>query len=372
MEAEEDVYGELEVKSHRVIGRDASREVERRPEAAREPREYIRFTSHKRIELDDVGKVARRSPENEQCKLVTESHSTLKSLYALDIFSAFTWAVAKSPGVSIEQDVEILPCKASSEDAWRFFTLRSSRLSNMALDIESTGLGSLEEVYFSIIPPLSAKQKLPQVQAIIELVREHTKQYEEQQQWHDATMKYRWLGQLAKTFPVTSADKDAKGRGGETPLHTAVEKGRQPIVRVLIANGAKMESENDENMTPLQKAVQRGKRKIAEQLIEAGANRQVRDKTGGTLLHMADCSDQMAKLLIQHGADMDARDNKGQTPLHIAAIAGRQATIKLLLASGADKEARDNDGRTPLDRARRDGTAMLLEAAIQIDKKRSL
>lgn len=43
----------------------------------------------------------------------------------------------------------------------------------------------------------------------------------------------------------------AKGQGGKTPLHWAVEQGRQAMVHMLLKNGAKVDAKDDMGRTPL-------------------------------------------------------------------------------------------------------------------------
>jgi ankyrin repeat protein len=60
----------------------------------------------------------------------------------------------------------------------------------------------------------------------------------------------------------------------------------------------------------------------------------------------------LVELLLAAGADVNAQnqnDHWGTTPLHAAAHANQKAIAALLLAHGADLEARDGNGKTPLD-----------------------
>lgn len=43
----------------------------------------------------------------------------------------------------------------SRESTWQSLALRNTQLSNMVQDIQSTGLGTLKDLYLGIIPPLS-------------------------------------------------------------------------------------------------------------------------------------------------------------------------------------------------------------------------
>jgi ankyrin repeat protein len=56
----------------------------------------------------------------------------------------------------------------------------------------------------------------------------------------------------------------------------------------------------------------------------------------------------VTELLLQRGACVDARDQDGETPLHGAARCWDLEAMRLLLDRGAEIDARDGQGRTPL------------------------
>ncbi|KAJ0385849.1 hypothetical protein COL922a_005554 [Colletotrichum nupharicola] len=71
----------------------------------------------------------------------------------------------------------------------------------MVREIEGSGLGNLADIYLSVIPPLSEKNKLPQADdAIIEMAREQAKQHEQLQNWEQATKIFVWLFRTANIF----------------------------------------------------------------------------------------------------------------------------------------------------------------------------
>ncbi|ETS87763.1 hypothetical protein PFICI_01591 [Pestalotiopsis fici W106-1] len=63
-------------------------------------------------------------------------------------------------------------------------------------------------------------------------------------------------------------------------------------------------------------------------------------------------STHMVKLLIENGANLETGNSEGRTPLSLAAGKGDRDIVEILLDAGADAEAVDDNGQTPLSRAR--------------------
>jgi hypothetical protein len=62
----------------------------------------------------------------------------------------------------------------------------------------------LDEIYVSLIPALSAENKLPDPSAVVELAHKHAKRYLVQQDWGKACKPYLWLSDIARSFPKDS------------------------------------------------------------------------------------------------------------------------------------------------------------------------
>ncbi|UZP40203.1 hypothetical protein NXS19_008019 [Fusarium pseudograminearum] len=94
--------------------------------------------------------------------LGNESYQSLKALYTMDLFSSFTRAMAKTMSAPIPGSAEEIQSKSDAEDAsWKIFTLRNNHLSKMIQNIHNTGLGSLDQIYLSIVTPLSREKDFP-------------------------------------------------------------------------------------------------------------------------------------------------------------------------------------------------------------------
>lgn len=172
------------------------------------------------------------------------------------------------------------------------------------------------------------------------------------------------------------------------PLHEAVhgvpyevrylwpEQGPEPNeaayccewMELLIANGADLNERDEHANTPLHTAIDRGKLELARLLIRHGADANTCNEFGTTPLHLAagDGRVDLVSTLLALGVEVNARDNDGDTPLHNAARGGHAKAVHLLLANGADIAVPNSRNRTPLDEAirhRHESAAQRLKAA---------
>ncbi len=120
-------------------------------------------------------------------------------------------------------------------------------------------------------------------------------------------------------------DKVFKAR--DDMLCRAVYKGDMEVIRLLIAAGVDVNAPTNrvyDRLTPLHVAVDNGRQDIVNALLKAGA------KT-------------------------NSQDNRGRTPLHYAVRMDDVEIVKALLKAGAKPKVRDKDGRSPRDLAREHG-----------------
>ena len=140
-----------------------------------------------------------------------------------------------------------------------------------------------------------------------------------------------------------------------TALHFAVIHDRLDIIECLTLHGhADVEKKDINGFTPFLRACNGSNFKAVKYLIQnCNANVDVRDKYGGTALHI--CCDKwyatdIGQFLISEcHANVETTDCKGRTPLHIACRHGKIDTVRYLIQDGhANVEATDNDGYNAL------------------------
>jgi ankyrin repeat protein len=148
---------------------------------------------------------------------------------------------------------------------------------------------------------------------------------------------------------LKTADVNARGAQGVTPLMNAAAFGSSDALAVLLEAGADVNARDDFAATPLLfGASDAAKVKL---LVERGADVNARSKAGRTPLTLAASTagaSAAARLLLERGAQVNVQDGMGLTPLMAAADAGGLASVQLLLAKGAMVEGKNTMGMTPL------------------------
>ena len=167
---------------------------------------------------------------------------------------------------------------------------------------------------------------------------------------------------VARFLIAEGADVNARDNIGATPLNFAIRaRVKKDMLELLIAKGADVNAKTERGQTPLHSACVRGEKDVVELLIGKGADITAKITSGSavgwTLLHFATASGQaeIAELLIAKGADIDSKASNGHTPLHIACERGHKDVAELLIAKGADMNAKDNKQQSALSLAKEQG-----------------
>jgi ankyrin repeat protein len=187
---------------------------------------------------------------------------------------------------------------------------------------------------------------------------------------------------IARNAPVNSTQPD-----GSTPLHWAVYRVDEELVKALLARGAKADVVNTYGSSPLAEAARVGNVNFVKLLLDAGADSNRANADGETPLMLAARTGMVnvAELLVRRGADVNARENfRNQTSLMWAAAGNHPEIVAFLISKGAEVNARAqaNDwanqmtseprvqyrptgGLTPLLYAARNGCRACVEALVK-------
>ncbi|OHW99989.1 ankyrin repeat protein [Colletotrichum incanum] len=142
---------------------------------------------------------------------------------------------------------------------------------------------------------------------------------------------------------------EAQNANDFTPLSVAARHGREAIVRMLVEQGADVDTMSNEYCTPLHQAASEGHDGVVRILIAAGADVDLQDKDDQTPLHagvMFEHETVVASLLAAD-ADVNIRDTEDCTPLHHAVKNENKIMVRDLLEAGADPTVISSTGETP-------------------------
>lgn len=173
--------------------------------------------------------------------------------------------------------------------------------------------------------------------------------------------------------PMGARDPNARGPGGKTPLHRAVDNDRYDTTEMLLLHNASVDAVDKYYWTPLHKAAEKGWYWITKLLLAYGANVNAIDKYGWTPLHRAAQNGHLRvatylvdmNATVDHGRaflghfyrDVNAFANQDGTPMHCAAYANHADIIDMLVSRNATIDAMDKYGWMPLHKAANGGRA---------------
>lgn len=193
--------------------------------------------------------------------------------------------------------------------------------------------------------------------------------------------------QLVRDLLARGAPACATEGGGDepSPLHVAAQLGHNGMVHALLLHGADRTAPDSEGRTPLHLAARGGHLSVVDLLLAAGTgvdyvnlrcyrDRDRNDRRGETALDLAAGRGHadVLKSLLGHGAAINAWDAAGLTALHRVAVAGGKEccgdgprSIDVLVDHEADLDARNGEGRTPLHFAAEKGRSDTLMALLE-------
>jgi len=154
---------------------------------------------------------------------------------------------------------------------------------------------------------------------------------------------------------------------GESVLYAAAQKGRTPVVQMLIKeHGLSANEAGIGNNTPLMAAAHQGHWNLVQYLCEAAADVNATNQIGWSPLFMASQMGHtpVVKFLLDKGADPNSTNHQGTAPLLMASLNGFAETITVLLDSGANINHTSLIGTTALHMASREGQVLAVKALI--------
>lgn len=141
------------------------------------------------------------------------------------------------------------------------------------------------------------------------------------------------------------ADINTRNDQGETALRIAAVNNDVPVARFLLDKGADPNMADIYGRSPLSRAAGEGYNALLKMLLAApDIQVDAQKKDGDTALRLAVIHNQLesARLLLAAGANPDIQNGEGNTPLIRAAADGNTEMVKLLLAHGANPHIRNN------------------------------
>src|SRR5204863_9084811 len=126
-------------------------------------------------------------------------------------------------------------------ETWSSPTFENAKLLRIAREIENTRLGTLDQVYLSIIPPLSRTSQLPD-EAMVDLVQWRVHEHEINFRWSKASKAYLKLLEMSEKRSPT-----------DRFVRRAVAAAIEFLIQATTGPPAEDPSEHDENGQDLKK-----------------------------------------------------------------------------------------------------------------------
>jgi ankyrin repeat protein len=163
------------------------------------------------------------------------------------------------------------------------------------------------------------------------------------------------LGLHTITRLLLDQGAEVNTRGGcyGNALHAASFQGYEQVVRMLLKAGADIDAQSGDYGNPLQAASYKGHKLIVEMLLENKANVNAQGGRYGNALQSASAAGHKAivQLLLDNGADVNEQGGLYSNALNAAAAESHTAIVELLLENSADASRHDSQRKSVLHHA---------------------
>ncbi|KAK6821027.1 ankyrin repeat-containing domain protein [Apiospora arundinis] len=139
------------------------------------------------------------------------------------------------------------------------------------------------------------------------------------------------------------------------------------MTRLAIEKSANADARGKYGRTPLSYTAQKGNEALAMLLHDSGANPWAEDQSHRPLFYaIRTATTEIRKPLIRHEGNFNARDHYGTTALSVAARFGLSDVLSHIWAFGnIDTTAADDFGRSPAWFANRQGHTQIMKALLE-------
>jgi len=159
---------------------------------------------------------------------------------------------------------------------------------------------------------------------------------------------------MAEYLLSLGADISVKDNNDRGPLHSAVNGGSLPTVRLLVEKGADLNAlDKSAGMSPIYASALMGHEDVFVYLLKAGAELQKETRNGINIIHAASItqSQKIVEILLNRGFDInDLCIENGGRPI-LAALEANEVDrdfVKFLVENGADVNVFNKTGASPL------------------------
>lgn len=149
----------------------------------------------------------------------------------------------------------------------------------------------------------------------------------------------------------------------QCPFHVAAFHGHAGIVKILVENGADVNSPNKSSLTALPAAAENSSVEALRELLKYGSLSTSVTVNCEVPIHWSSVAGhlRLTQLLLENGTDPNITNNFGSTPVLMTSLGWHGEMVQLLLDNGGDASLAAENGLTPLSEACRTGEVALVK-----------